>query len=62
VSYLSVHGTVEDENKEALKAVEYSKYIGHHHCLLVDEEIPKHPGQTKQHLNSKSTLDPRPEL
>ena len=51
---------MEDEDEDALKAVEHREQIRHDDRLSIDVEQSKRPRRTKQHYQYHCTFDPRP--
>jgi len=51
---------MEDEDEDALKAVEDGEEISHDDWLCVDVEESKRPRGTKQYNQHYCTFDPRP--
>jgi len=51
---------MEDEDEDALKAIEYCEEISHDDWLSVDIEETERPRRTKQHNQHYRTFDPWP--
>ncbi len=46
LSYLLIHGAVEDEDEESLQTVEGGEDVGHAHRVLTDVQQAERPCQT----------------
>jgi len=58
--YLFVHEAMEDEDEDALKAVEDREDISHDDWVSVDVEETKRPRRTEQYDQHYCTFYPRP--
>ena len=57
---LVVHEAVEDEDEDALEAVEDGENVGHDERSLSQVENSDNPRGSKQYDKNGSSLDPRP--
>ena len=51
---------MEDEDEEALEAVEDGEHVRHGYGVFVDVQQAKRPGETKQNDQNHGTKHPRP--